>query len=117
LANRANGTFHDAIHGLCKNLDLGASFNDELNSLCELLPTSGVKDFANKLSIALNRGTPLASSLDALAHSLRRKFYNELLSRAGSNETKMMVPLVALVLPVTVLFALYPSVGVLQINI
>jgi tight adherence protein C len=38
----------------------------------------------------------------------------ELIRRAGQNETKMLVPTIFLILPVTVLFAIFPSILVLQ---
>jgi tight adherence protein C len=58
----------------------------------------------------------LAESLASLSFSLRERRSLELLARAGANETKMLIPLVALVLPTTVLFALYPSVLVLNVG-
>jgi tight adherence protein C len=36
--------------------------------------------------------------------------------KAGQNETRMLVPLIFLILPVTVLFAVYPSLQVLSIT-
>jgi tight adherence protein C len=80
------------------------------------LPTPGIREFANKLSIALTRGTPLAGALVALSETLRIKQANALLAKAGSNETKMLIPLVTLVLPTTVIFAIYPSVQFLGIG-
>ena len=117
IASRSQGEVSQALKQLCTNLDLGSTFDTELKLLCQDLPTSGVRDLCNKLAIALNRGTPLAQSLENLAQSLRRRSYNELLAHAGANETKMMIPLVTLVLPVTVLFALFPSSGVLQFQL
>jgi tight adherence protein C len=78
------------------------------------MPTPGVREFANKISIALARGTPLADTFAALSSALRARQGSRLLAIAGSNETKMLIPLVTLVLPTTVIFALYPSVLVLN---
>jgi tight adherence protein C len=49
-----------------------------------------------------------------LANSLRQEQGRRLLKQAGSSETKMLIPTVFLILPVTVLFAVFPSVLVLQ---
>jgi tight adherence protein C len=38
----------------------------------------------------------------------------QLLAKAGKNETKMMIPMVFVILPVTVMFALYPSLALIQ---
>jgi tight adherence protein C len=39
---------------------------------------------------------------------------SELLDKAAKSETKMMIPLVFIILPITVVFALYPSVVIIQ---
>jgi tight adherence protein C len=49
-----------------------------------------------------------------LAYSLRQEQGRALLRQAGSSETKMLIPTVFVILPVTVLFAVFPSVLVLQ---
>ncbi len=99
-----------------KNVALGESISSELAALCERKPTAAMKEFVNKISISIARGTPLVESFEALSESLRVRRAFELLKRAGVNETKMLIPLVALVLPTTVLFALYPSVRFLNIG-
>ena len=116
IVGRASGSVATEIGLLLRRLDLGSSFETELSALCERLPTTGIREFANKISIALSRGTPLAGALIALSESLRSKHSNELLARAGANETKMLIPLVTLVLPTTVMFAIYPSVQFLNLG-
>ena len=65
----------------------------------------------------IERGAGVSSQVFELAGSLRASLYRELLAKAGSNETKMLIPTVFLILPVTVLFALFPSLVVLQSSI
>ena len=109
VLSRATGLVAGELKTLLRNLEFGRTIDAELAALCERTPTAAVKEFANKLSIAISRGTPMADSLIALSSTMRTRKSNELLSRAGANETKMLIPLVALVLPTTVIFALYPS--------
>lgn len=116
IATDGVGVFAGAIKQTRMRLQLGESLDHELQALCVELPTAGVREFANKLAIAINRGTPLAQSLSDLAQTLRRRVANHLLAKAGANETKMLIPLVTIVLPVTVIFALYPSSAVLQLG-
>ncbi|MFM6962990.1 MAG: type II secretion system F family protein [Micrococcales bacterium] len=116
IATTSRGPFADALRQSQVRLQLGSSLDQELQILCVELPTAGVKEFASKLAIAINRGTPLAGSLSNLATTLRRRAANQLLRQAGSNETKMLIPLVAIVLPLTVVFAIYPSSAILQIG-
>jgi tight adherence protein C len=46
--------------------------------------------------------------------SVREEIKSRLLKQAGRNETRMLIPLVFLILPITVLFAIYPSLELLN---
>jgi tight adherence protein C len=116
VASRSNSLVAGELRVFLRNVSLGQSLSSELAALCERKPTAAMKEFVNKISLSIERGTPLAESFEALSASLRERRAFELLKRAGANETKMLIPLVALVLPTTVLFALYPSVLVLNIG-
>ena len=116
VASRSNSIVASELQVFLRNVSLGQSLSSELAALCERKPTAAMKEFVNKISLSIARGTPLAESFEALSASLRERRGFELLKRAGANETKMLIPLVALVLPTTVLFALYPSVLVLNIG-
>jgi tight adherence protein C len=61
------------------------------------------------LVVAIDRGTPLAGVLHAQATDVRESAKRALLEAGGQKELQMMVPVVFLILPVTVLFALYPG--------
>lgn len=98
---------HFAI--LLQRVDLGGDLTGELGALCERIPTDSMREFTNKLSLAIARGTPLANSLTALSTSLRARYRAAILRKAGVNETKMLIPVVLLICPVTIIFALYPS--------
>ena len=65
--------------------------------------------FVDGVAIAVERGTPLADVLRAQAVDVREAGKRALLEAGGRKEIAMMVPVVFLVLPVTVLFALFPG--------
>jgi tight adherence protein C len=65
---------------------------------------------------ALERGTPLAEVLRAQAQDARDDAKRALLETAGKKEVGMLVPLVFLILPVTVAFAIFPGIFVLQVG-
>jgi len=109
IIDMSSGKVSDELAKLLKRVELGGEMTVELTALCERVPTDSIREFSNKLSLALARGTPLAGSLSALAMTLRAKRSAGLLRRAGINETKMLVPVVLLICPVTVIFALFPS--------
>ena len=109
VASRSSAKFSSELEFMLRRVDLGSRFDVELNALCQRMPTPAVREFANKISIALARGTPLVLAFNSLSDTLRARQANFLLAKAGSNETKMLIPLVTLVLPTTVIFAMYPS--------
>jgi tight adherence protein C len=81
-------------------------------ALSELADQTGLDPFARFLQgvvVAIERGTPLADVLRAQAVDVREIGKRALLEAGGKKELSMMVPVVFLVLPVTVLFALYPG--------
>lgn len=63
---------------------------------------------------ALERGAPLAAVLRAQAGDAREEAKRTVIELAGRKEIAMLVPLVMLILPVTVAFALFPGYLVLQ---
>lgn len=69
-----------------------------------------VARFAQGISVAVERGTPLADVLHAQAADVREAGRRELIEVAARKEVLMMVPVVFLILPVTVLFAFWPGV-------
>jgi tight adherence protein C len=68
-----------------------------------------VARFAEGIAVAVERGTPLADILHAQAADVREAGRRELIESAARREVLMMVPVVFLVLPVTVVFALWPG--------
>ncbi len=112
---RLNGVFAAELRNTLLALELGSDLPTELNDLSQRLPQRQVVEFCNKLNLALRRGTPLARVLSEQAESVRQEVQNQLTKQAGKNETRMLIPLVFLILPVTVLFAVYPSLKLLNI--
>ncbi|MDH2445286.1 type II secretion system F family protein [Amnibacterium sp. CER49] len=63
---------------------------------------------------ALDRGSPLAELLRVQAVDAREESRRALLESSGKKEITMLLPLVFLILPVTVAFAVWPGFVVLQ---
>jgi tight adherence protein C len=87
----------------------GMSFSTALQALTERTTLDSLARFVDGIIIALERGTPLAEVLRAQAADVREASKRQLLATGGRRELLMMVPVVFLILPITVLFALYPG--------
>lgn len=87
----------------------GASLVQALETLAARTTLAPLARFVDGVAVAVERGTPLADVLRAQAVDVREAGKRQLLESAGRREIAMMVPVVFLVLPVTVVFALYPG--------
>ncbi|MFB6609531.1 type II secretion system F family protein [Agromyces sp. NPDC056379] len=63
---------------------------------------------------ALERGAPLSAVLRSQAGDARDEAKRTIIEQAGRKEVAMLVPLIFLILPVTIAFALFPGYLVLQ---
>lgn len=73
--------------------------------------------FVDGLIVAVERGTPLADVLRAQAQDVRDTAKRDLMESAGKKEIGMMVPLVFGVLPLTVVFAVYPGLAAISLGL
>jgi tight adherence protein C len=87
----------------------GVPLVDALQALSDRTSLEVLARFVDGIVVATERGTPLADVLRAQAADVREAGKRRLLEAGGRKEIAMMVPVVFLVLPVTVLFALYPG--------
>ena len=87
----------------------GASLVQALQGIATRTSMPPLARFVDGVAIAVERGTPLADVLRAQAVDVREAGKRALLETGGRKEIAMMIPVVFLVLPVTVLFALFPG--------
>lgn len=92
----------------------GAGLVQALDGIGERTSLPALARFADGIAVAVERGTPLADVLRAQAADVRETRKRQLMEIGGRKEILMMVPVIFLVLPVTVVFALYP--GLIQIS-
>lgn len=95
----------------------GSSLPQALQGLADRTGVPSLARFVDGVVIAVERGTPLADVMRAQAQDARDSSRQQLIELGGRRELMMMVPVVFLVLPVTVLFAIFPGLGVLNMSI
>jgi len=88
-----------------------------LERLADRAGLSAVRRFADGVAVAVDRGTPLADVLRAQAQDVRDARQRALMEAGGRKEVLMMVPVVFLILPVTVAFAVFPGLEVLRVGL
>jgi tight adherence protein C len=95
----------------------GANLPTALQGLGDRTGLPSLARFVDGMVVAVQRGTPLAEVLRAQAQDVREAGRRAVMEEGGRKEIAMMVPVVFLVLPITVLFAIYPSVSFLRLTI
>ena len=112
--SRSSGYVSSQFSQVIQNVDLGALLQIELQNLGVESKSDQVRELATKLAVALGNGTALADLLADYVQSASAELRTSLLDKAAKNETKMMIPLVFVILPVTVMFSVYPSLALIQ---
>ncbi len=87
----------------------GATLVSALEDLAARTSLPTLARFVDGVAVAVERGTPLADVLRAQAVDVREASKRALLESGGKKEVAMMVPVVFFILPVTMLFALFPG--------
>lgn len=72
--------------------------------------------FVDGIVVAIERGTPLAEVLRAQAQDVRDTAKRQLMETAGKKEIAMMAPVIFFVLPLTVVFAVFPGLSLLNLS-
>ncbi|WP_062530891.1 type II secretion system F family protein [Demequina rhizosphaerae] len=117
VAALSPGPLGDELRTALAEIRAGRSVGASLDRLAARVGDGGVTAFCDAIVTALERGTPLAEVLHAQATDVRDRSRQALLEEGGKREIAMLVPVVLLILPVTVLFALYPGLVALRLGI
>lgn len=92
----------------------GRTITDSLDQFSARIDSQIISDFVDAIALSLSRGTPIAFLITDHANRIRESQRRMILERAGKAEIKMMIPVVFLLLPISVLFALWPSFQQMQ---
>lgn len=92
----------------------GVPFSFALLSMGRSIQLPSLTRSLDQIAGALERGSPLGEVLRAQAQDATDEAKRILLESAGKKEVAMLVPLVFLILPTTILFAVFPGLFVLQ---
>lgn len=114
ISMRAHGHLAKEISQVVTNVETGTPFTIALDAMSHRLGSTSVRRFVDSLIISLARGTPLVETLSHTVQESRNHERVRLLTAAGKAEINMMIPVVFLILPVSILFALFPSLTALN---
>ena len=94
----------------------GVSLLSALQEFAERTRVPVLSRFVEGIAVAIERGTPLADVLRAQAQDVRDNAKRELMETAGKKEIAMLAPVVFFILPLTVIFAVFPGLSLMRLN-
>jgi len=105
------------LRGVVVAVGTGSSLSEALTRLGSGLDVPTLTRSVDQLVAAIERGAPLAHVLQAQALDAREDAKRTLIERAGRKEIYMLFPLVFLILPLSVLFAVFPGIFMLRLGL
>lgn len=114
VSSSSSGELSAELAGVMAEVRLGVPLADSLQGMSQRLQLASLTRCVDQITSALERGSPLAEVLRAQAQDAREDTKRRLLETVGKKEVAMLVPLVFLILPLTVVFAIFPGIFVLQ---
>jgi len=109
VASRSDGPLAGEVGRALRAARTGLPLADALQDAQRRIGVPAFDRFVGAALAAHERGVPLADALRAMAFDVREEQKNEVIEAAGRKQVSMLVPVVALVLPVSILFAFYPG--------
>jgi tight adherence protein C len=114
VATTCSGELSTELRRTLADARAGAPLIEALEGLADRTGLPPLTRFVDGVTVAVERGTPLAEVLRAQAQDARELGRRRLMEVGGRKEIAMMVPVVFLVLPVTVVFAVFPGLLALR---
>ncbi|WP_366181277.1 type II secretion system F family protein [Actinomyces timonensis] len=117
VTRRGRGDLVDELGMTLADIRSGTVLATALEGLEARCGCLALSRLCEAITVAMERGTPLAEVLRSQAADSREAARRALIEEGGKREIAQMVPVVFLILPITVLFALYPGLVVLRLGI
>ena len=115
IATSASGSLAKEFARVVAQVKEGKAFHLALDEMGRGVESILIRRFVDSLIIATLRGTPLIEVLQRHAEEARQAQRNRVMGAAAKAEISMMVPVVFLILPISILFALWPSLANLNL--
>lgn len=109
LSRRSSSISGKQLRQVVAEIQNGSSVVQALDNLSRKYDSLILRRFVTGIVLAIERGSSLTPILIAQVKDARVTRKNQILQRAGRAEISLMIPVVFLILPISILFALWPS--------
>jgi tight adherence protein C len=109
VGERAQGVLANDFQAVVESVSKGKGLTYSLEELAVRTNSDSIRRFADTLILALERGTSLSDVLARQVQEVRDEHQTRMIEMAGRAEIALMIPVIFLILPISILFALWPS--------
>ena len=110
ISQRSVGYIPELIDQSFSKYESGRNLAQTLEQIAIATGSSQVRRLTNSIQIAIQRGTPILEVLNNQVQSLNKQINLALLKKSGKSEIALLIPVVFLILPVSISFAIWPSI-------
>jgi len=110
ISQRSVGYIPKLIDQSFSKYESGRNLAQTLEQIAVATGSSQVRRLTNSMQIAIQRGTPILDVLNNQVQSLNKQINLALLRKSGKSEIALLIPVVFLILPVSISFAIWPSI-------
>jgi len=110
ISQRSVGYIPNLIDQSFSKYESGRNLAQTLEQIAVATGSSQVRRLTNSIQIAIQRGTPILDVLNNQVQSLNKQINLALLKKSGKSEITLLIPVVFLILPVSISFAIWPSI-------
>lgn len=110
ISERSSGKLATLIKASLKNYNSNGNLFNTLEYVSNATNSAQVRRLLNAIRISSERGSPIIDTLQNQVRSLNKEIKVNLLNKAGKSEIALLVPVVFLILPTSILFAVWPSI-------
>jgi Flp pilus assembly protein TadB len=110
ISQRSVGYIPKLINQSFSKYESGRNLAQTLEQIAVATGSSQVRRLTNSIQIAIQRGTPILDVLNNQVQSLNKQINLALLKKSGKSEIALLIPVVFLILPVSISFAIWPSI-------
>jgi len=115
VSERSSGYLANEFRSAVYEIRQGVPFHSALDEMGRRIDSIVIRRFVDAMVNAVVRGAPLVEVLQRHALEARQSHKNAIMAKAGKAEISMMIPVVFLILPISILFALWPSLSTLNL--
>lgn len=117
ICRSSDGELSEEFRSVLADARAGVGVVEAMQAFAQRIDLPSLSRFVDGITVAIERGTPLADVLRSQAQDVRDQAKRDLMEVAGKKEIAMMAPVVFLILPLTVVFAVFPGLAAIDIGL